>query len=188
MYWEWTEDHSAAWAEPWTSRAWNSLWTPNQGRGAWRALNNETFFFYFKSISPWWTLVSLILSFSQHLKYVTDIILEALGLFDWCSHDCVCCNELPTSQLDNGNSTGNDRRERPDHLKKKKKKKMSYLYTLMPTLRVRVVFSCLSEEDVSALRHGTVFIFIKTGFMTDNDGRLRGYVKTLFPHWEIIKS
>lgn len=59
---------------------------------------------------------------------------------------------------------------------------MSYLYTLMPTLRVRVVFSCLSEEDVSALRHGTVFIFIKTGFMTDNDGRLRGYVKTLFPH------
>lgn len=81
------------------------------------------FFFYFKSISPRWTLVSLILSFSQHLKYVTDIILEALGLFDWCSHDCVCCNELPTSQLDNGNSTGNDRRERPDHLKKKKKRR-----------------------------------------------------------------
>lgn len=67
------------------------------------------FFFldFLTSISPRWTLVSLILSFSQHLKYFTDIILEALGLFDWCSHDCVvCCNELPTSQLDD--SMGND--------------------------------------------------------------------------------
>lgn len=51
----------------------------------------------------------------------------------------------------------------------------------MLTLWVWVVFSCLSEEDVSALRHGTVFIVIKTGFMTNNDRRLRGYVKTLFP-------
>lgn len=77
---------------------------------------------FLKSISPWWTLVSLILSFSQHLKYFTDIILEALGLFDWCSHDCVvCCNELPTSQLDDGNSMGNDQRKRPDHLEKKNK-------------------------------------------------------------------
>lgn len=48
-------------------------------------------------------------------------------------------------------------------------------------LWVWVVFSCLSEEDVSALRHGTVFIVIKTGIMTNNDRRLRGYVKTLFP-------
>lgn len=67
------------------------------------------FFFFFISISPWWTLVSLILSFSQHIKYFTDIIWEALGLFDRCSHDCVvCCNELPTSQLDGGKSTGSD--------------------------------------------------------------------------------
>lgn len=112
MYWEWTEDHSAAWAEPWTSRAWNSLWTLNQGWGACRTLNNELLFFlarhFFLFNLPWWTLVSLTLCFLQHLKYFTDIILEALGLFDWCSHDCVCCNELPTSQLDDGNSMGND--------------------------------------------------------------------------------
>lgn len=60
------------------------------------------FLLFFCNINlPWWTLVSLIPSFSQHLKYFTDIILEALGLFDWCSYDCVVrCNELPTSQLD----------------------------------------------------------------------------------------
>lgn len=42
----------------------------------------------------------------------------------------------------------------PDHLTTR----TSYLYTLMLTLRVCVVFSCLSKEDVAALRHGTVFI------------------------------
>lgn len=52
-----------------------------------------------------------------------------------------------------------------------KKTTTSYLYTLMLTLWVRVVFSCLSKEDVSALRHGTVFIVIRTGFRTDNDRR-----------------
>lgn len=125
------------------------------------------------SISPWWTLVFLTLSFP-----LSDIILEALGLFDWYSHDCaVCCNKLPTSQLDDDNH-GKWRMQRPDHLKKTK---TSYLYTLMLTLRVWVVFSCLLEEDVSALQHGTVFIVIRTGFMTNNDRRLREYVKTLFP-------
>lgn len=44
----------------------------------------------------------------------------------------------------------------------------------MLTLRVRVAFGCLSEEDVSALRHGTVFKVIRTGFMTNNDRRLKG--------------
>lgn len=68
-----------------------------------------------------------------------------------------------------------------------KKTKTSYLYTLMLTLWVWVVFSCLSEEDFSALRHGTVFIVIRTGFMTNNDSRLRGYVKTPFP-LEILSS
>lgn len=77
---------------------------------------------------------------------------------------------------DNSNSMGEDGCEDLTDLneKKKKNKKTSYLYTLMLTPRVWVVFSCLSEEDVSALRHGTVFIVIKTGFMTNNDGRLRG--------------
>lgn len=36
------------------------------------------------SVSPWSSLVFFILSFS-----LSDIILEALGLFDWCLYDCV---------------------------------------------------------------------------------------------------
>lgn len=67
--------------------------------------------------------------------------------------------------------------QRPGHLKNEDE----LPYTLMLTLRVWVVFSCLWEEDVSALQHGTVFIVIRTGFRTNNDRRLRGYVKTPFP-------
>lgn len=51
-------------------------------------------------------------------------------------------------------SNGRRMNARPDHLTTR----TSYLYTLMLTLRVCVVFSCLSKEDVAALRHGTVFI------------------------------
>lgn len=111
---------------------------------------------------------------SQHF---TDIILEALGLFDWCSH--VLC-PVSSCQLASWMAVSPwVMTQRPDHLKKQTK--IIYLYTLMLTLRVRVVFSCLSEEDVSALQHGTVIIVINTGFMIDNVRRIWGYVKTLLP-------
>lgn len=55
---EWTEEHSAAWAEPWTCRAPNQ----HQGCGARRALSIDY-------PSP----ISLILSFQQ-LKHFADII------------------------------------------------------------------------------------------------------------------
>ena len=167
MYWEWTDDHSAAWAEPRTSRAWNSL--GNQGR--WRMY----FFFFFKSISPRWTLVSLILSTLNHWHHFGSSGSLWLVLTWLCF---VCCNELPTSQLDDHGLMTNAK----TWPSRKKKTKTSYLYTLMLTLWVWVVFSCLSKEDVSALRHGTVFIVIGTGFMTNNDRRrLRGICQDSVP-------
>lgn len=157
----------------------------------WDILASFSLFFVFPS--PRWTLVSLILSFFEYLKYWTDIILEALGLFDRCLHDCLCavmsCRIASWMTLNPREMTKCKTWPSKKEMKRnKKKKKTRYLYTLMLTLRVWVVSSCLSEEDVAALQHGTVFIVIRTGFMTNNDRRLRGYVKTLFPPREIIKS
>lgn len=79
--------------------------------------------------------------------------------------------------------------QRPDHHKERKQEDEDELplHTHADTVSVSS-FQLPPEEDVSALRHGTVFIVIKTGFMTNNDRRLRGYVKTLLPPREIIKS
>lgn len=132
--------------------------------------------FVFTSISPRWTLVSLIL-------FITTLRSTSLTSFWklWVSligaHMTVLCAVMScrlASWMTPWLMT--DAKTWPS-----KKTKTSYLYTLMPTLRVWVVFSCLSEEDDSALRHGTVFIVIKTGFMTNNERRLRGHVKTLLP-------
>lgn len=120
------------------------------------------------SITPWWTPISFILSFQQHLMHIADIISEALGLSHCCSHvgmswKLTRCMEMMTAM------------QVPDHSEKKIKgggrvmgMATSYLRTLVLMLRVWKGLGCLSEEDVSALQHGTVFRGSKIGFTTNN--------------------
>lgn len=157
---------------------------PNQ---AWRALNNEmgffSFFFFEQDLFVFYINLTSVDTGISHPLFITTLRSTSLTSFWklWVSligaHMTVLCAVMScrlASWMTPWLMT--DAKTWPS-----KKTKTSYLYTLMPTLQVWVVFSCLSEEDDSALRHGTVFIVIKTGFMTNNDRRLRGHVKTLLP-------
>lgn len=61
------------------------------------------------------------------------------------------------------------------------------LHTHADTVRVCVVFSCLSKEDVAALQHGTVFSYIGTGVMSNNEREFKGYVMSRLPPSPLLK-
>lgn len=118
------------------------------------------------SITPWWTPISLILSFQQHLKHFADIIWEALGL----SHSCSTSEWAANKQLhggDDGNASTWPFRKEKKGGGHEGGMATSYLRTLVLMLRAWKVLGCLSEEDVSTTWH-SVQKLSKTGFMTNN--------------------
>lgn len=85
---EWTEERSAAWAKPWTSRAHNQ----HQGCGAPRALSID-----YPSVD----------TDIPHpvLMHIADIIWEALGLSRGCSHVRMSCQLTSCTEGDDGNAS-----------------------------------------------------------------------------------
>lgn len=119
------------------------------------------------SITPRWTWYPSS-CLSNNLMHIADIIWEALGLSRCCSHVGMSCQLTSCTEVMRP-------MQAPDHSEKKLKggggrvgMATSYLRTPVLMLRVWKDLGGLSEEDVSALQHGTVFRGSKTGLMTDD--------------------
>lgn len=137
---EWTEEHSAAWAEPWTSRAPNQ----HQGCGARRALSID------------YPLVATDIPYPVFPTTLKALCWHHLGSSGSLSLQLPCWNERPTTVA--SCMVMMTAKQLPDHSEKKKGGGATgYLRTLVLMLRVWKVLGCLFEEDISALQHGTVF-------------------------------